>query len=106
LIFSPYISKTFQICPTLSVNFKKGPWVEFFDDMSLFLTDVTGDWAQSMLTHTSNTMDGQKCPYSFFLPFFKPYKPDLKYVNSNMKSLLISFLLQTSSNPETSSSNL
>jgi hypothetical protein len=43
LIFSPYISKTFQICPTLSVNFKKGPSLNFFDDVSQFLIGVTNE---------------------------------------------------------------
>jgi hypothetical protein len=45
LSFSPYISKTFQICPTLSVNFKKGPWADFFAYVSLFLPFVSDDWA-------------------------------------------------------------
>jgi hypothetical protein len=34
LIFSPYISKTFQIYPTLPVNFKKGPPLDFLADVS------------------------------------------------------------------------
>jgi hypothetical protein len=49
--FSPYIFKTFQIFPALSVNFKKGPWFDFFADVSCFWTSGTDDYAPNMLTH-------------------------------------------------------
>jgi hypothetical protein len=60
--FSPYIFKTFQIFPALSVNFKNGPWADFFDDVSLFLSSVTDDWACWMLSHPNSTLNGQKYP--------------------------------------------
>jgi hypothetical protein len=43
LSFSPCISKNFQIFPALSVNFKKGPWVDFFYDVASFCTCGTND---------------------------------------------------------------
>jgi hypothetical protein len=64
LSFSHCISKTFQIFPALSVNFKKGPWVDFFDDVSLFL-HMWHFWlgledADSLKT----SLKGQNCPSS------------------------------------------
>jgi hypothetical protein len=44
LSFSLCISKTFQIFPALSVNFKKSPYVDFFDDMSQISIGVTDYW--------------------------------------------------------------
>jgi hypothetical protein len=65
LSFSPYISKTFQICPTLSVNFKNGPSFDFFDDVSLILPYVTDDWASWMMSHSNNTLNGRKYPFAY-----------------------------------------
>jgi hypothetical protein len=41
--FSPCISKTFQIFPALSVNFKNGPSLDFLTYVSSILPDVTVD---------------------------------------------------------------
>jgi hypothetical protein len=43
LSFSSCILKNFQIFLALLVNFKKDPYIDFFDDVSLFLPFVTDD---------------------------------------------------------------
>jgi hypothetical protein len=62
LSFSPCFSKNFQIFPALSVNFKNGPWVDFFAEVSPISPVVPDDWTSMMLTHTNNALNGQKCP--------------------------------------------
>jgi hypothetical protein len=51
LSFNPCISKTFQIFSVLSVNFKKCPYVDFFDDMSQISIGVPDDWNLILMTH-------------------------------------------------------
>jgi hypothetical protein len=62
LIFSPCFSTNFQFAPALSVNFKKGPWFDFFDDVSLFLTGGTDDWAERDVDSLNCNMKGPKYP--------------------------------------------
>jgi hypothetical protein len=62
LSFSPYFSKNFRFATALSVNFKNGSSFDFFDDVSLILSNTTDDWASWMLSHANNTMNGPKCP--------------------------------------------
>jgi hypothetical protein len=62
LSFSPNISKNFQIFRALSVRFKRGPYVDFFDNVSLFFPVVTAYWAEKDIYSLRCHMKGPKCP--------------------------------------------